>query len=296
MESNRHKSKRFYKKREKKLKHLNKFVVILFNKSTMYYGGQHYIDNKPKLTAEALKSLNLKNNASSSRLHRVLEPQVHKYLYSLSHEVRSQLSKSQLMRSREKVYMWHLSNNGDIYKKGQVPDFIFDDDIEPSIKWSRSTLSSNVISLSEQADRLSPFDKEKGFYKILKGEDYETSRAHLVPKFSDISLKRPILSENKNNEETSENNISNIEVNDNSKSNTPSNSTMNNRLTTANFIESLKNTQRFIDKIRQRCKDQSPENVERILKDESSLWHIAPEVLKKVYYQNMEVYIFLSLF
>lgn len=257
----------------------------------MYYGG-HYIEsnNKPKLTSEALKALNLKNNASSSRLHRVLEPQVTKFLYSLSNEVRSQLSKSQLMRSREKVYMWHLSNNNDIYKKDQVPDFIFDDDIEPSIKWSKSTLSSGVISLNERPNQLSPFDKEKGFYKILRGEDYEKERAHLVPKH-DMIINSPIVSDNKNNgkEEISDNNnISNVEVTENNENN-KGDDLKNNRLTTANFISSLRNTQRYIDNIRQACKGQSPENVELILKCKASLYNIAPEVLRKVYYQNIEV-------
>jgi len=65
--------------------------------------------------AETLRSLNIKNTTASSKLIKILDGQVKKYIDSNDENLTRQVSKNQLIKSREKVYYWHRSNNDFIY-------------------------------------------------------------------------------------------------------------------------------------------------------------------------------------
>lgn len=122
------------------------------------------------LTESNLKRLNQKVVKQSTRLYYVLEKQVNNYLSTLEPNIKEQLSKNQILRSREKTYLWHRSNKQYINKKMVVPEEYLKKDKDPT-------------QYNSKKKRQSPNRYTKGtlFNVILTGQDFEENRLPKSP-------------------------------------------------------------------------------------------------------------------
>lgn len=121
------------------------------------------------LTEDSLKALNRKVTSQSNKLHSVLERQVDKYFNSLDSEVRKQLSRSQLIRSREKTYLWHRANNKYINVNETIPEDYLKSDYDPGAYNSKTY------------NKPSSNSRHPAFAKILTGKQFEEEREKECP-------------------------------------------------------------------------------------------------------------------
>lgn len=130
---------------------------------------RHENDVDP-LDDKNLKRLNQRVIRHSTRLYRVLERQVDTFFMKLDKETRDQLSKSQIVRSREKAYLWHRSNNRHININVVVDEDYLRKDEDPF----------SFISKKKNQPTRSSFNSKK-FANILTGKEFEQEREKNAP-------------------------------------------------------------------------------------------------------------------
>lgn len=125
------------------------------------------------LSMKYLHDLNFKNKKRSIKLHTILEKQVKQYLDSLDENLRALVSKNQLIKSREKVYIWHRSNQNYIeYDNSDLSKYLILD-CEPL------ELEEPLIPEPKRAKT----NKSCQFSKILSGYTFEQK----------IKIEKPVL-------------------------------------------------------------------------------------------------------
>lgn len=122
------------------------------------------------LSKSALNELNFKNANGSIKLLNILDKQVKQYLNSLDGNLRLLLSKNQLIKSREKVYLWHRSNQDYIYMNKELSVKYLNSDYDPS----------EFEELPIYESKRSKTIKSSNFNKILTEKTFEQERNKTV--------------------------------------------------------------------------------------------------------------------
>lgn len=183
------------------------------------YGSGHYLAP----TDDAIKRLNLETrnqeNTKRGRTQERIEAQVEEFLASLDKATRSQLSKTQLVKSLEKVNKWSLENKKYLAAAKTVPKEWLDQDLDPA-DWSEkktipqpappatnnattaTTPSGNAVGaaamLAASTSRFPMFSsyapKQQEVQFLLTGAIYERERAPKAPSISnqDITGRRAV--------------------------------------------------------------------------------------------------------
>lgn len=99
-----------------------------------------------RLSDENLRKLNSTNKKKSSFLIRSIEREVDIFFHSLDQHTKSNLSKSQVIRSREKVYTWGKDYYDDIKTPRVIPDEYLKEDLDPALYNCEVTKKRSVRS------------------------------------------------------------------------------------------------------------------------------------------------------
>lgn len=97
---------------------------------TKYRGGDGQ-SGSSTISDDALIKLNSRNKSTNAALTQLVERQVDKYLMTVDKEARKNLSKTQIVRSREKVYLWEKAYSTYIETSESVPRDYLEDDCDP---------------------------------------------------------------------------------------------------------------------------------------------------------------------
>lgn len=116
-----------------------------------------------RLSDDNLRKLNSTNKKKSSFLIRSIEREVDIFFHSLDQHTKSNLSKSQVIRSREKVYTWGKDYYDDIKAPMVISEEYIREDLDPAL------FNSNV-------KKRKPHQSSPKFSMMLDKETFENQR------------------------------------------------------------------------------------------------------------------------